>query len=285
MAFRASKKRERKPPEPVSKGTALIPSVPIRLWYQSQLLDITEAMLEDYRRQLSSGLRDDTVRRAFATDATAASILTAVLSRLWSKWTDVFAGFAGVTAKEFVRKSDEHTKATVWASLSTAGVNEPTTAYNENINNTLNAEQTFNNTLIRGIHQDVHEKIFSAVMLSLTSPNPEEQGQSGIENVLKKTGEFAHNRVKLIAQDQTSKLYSSLSDERMRQNNVEEFEWLHSSAGKEPRASHVKMDSHIFKLDDPRLWQVGGEFDLKKGDLGPPGWAIKCRCRKRPIIM
>jgi hypothetical protein len=284
MAFQASTKRERKPPEPVAKGQALIPSAAIRIWYQGTLYDITEAMIEDYRKGIEDALKDDTVKRTFAMDATAASILTAILAKLWKRWTHVFMGFAAATAKEFVRKSDEHAKASTWASLSAAGVNEPRATYNQNVMNTLGAAQTFNNTLIKGIHEDAHEKIFSAVMLSLTSPNPEQQGASGIANALREVGDFTKGRIKLIAEDQTSKLYSSLSDEHMRQNGLEEFEWMHSSAGKEPRLSHVKMDGHIFRLDDPRLWEVGGEFGLKKGDLGPPGWAIFCRCRKRPII-
>jgi hypothetical protein len=284
MAFQASKKRERKPPEPVAKGGILIPSAAIRIWYQGRLMDITEAMMNDYRAKLESAYRDHDVKKAFAMDASAASILTALFTSLWDKWVSVFAGFAAETAKEFVRKSDEHANASTWASLSTAGVNEPTTAYSQNVMNTLGAAQTFNNTLIKGIHQDAHEKIFGAVMLSLTSSDPEQQGVRGIENALRDAGEFTENRVRIIALDQNSKLYSSLSDERLRQNGVEEFEWLHSSAGKEPRASHVKMDGVIFKVDDTRLWKIGGEFGLKKGDLGPPGWAVNCRCVKRPII-
>jgi uncharacterized protein with gpF-like domain len=284
MVFEASKARGRKPPDPVAKGKPLRPSAAIRIWYHGRLLDITEAMLADYRAALSASLKDYDVRKAFAMDASASSLLTALLARLWDKWTKVFVGFSDETSKEFVRQSDEHVKASVWGSLSAAGVKQPTTAYNQNVMNTLQAAQSYNNTLIRGIHQDAHEKIYSAVMLSLTSSSPEQQGQSGIENALREMGLFTEKRIQLIAEDQTSKLYSSLSDERMLQNKVDEFEWMHSSAGKEPRASHVRMDGHIFTLNDPRMWEVGGEFGLKKGDLGPPGWAIKCRCTKKPII-
>jgi uncharacterized protein with gpF-like domain len=284
MVFQASKKREIKPPEPVAKGGMLIPSAAVRIWYQGRLMDIAEAMMDDYRASLESAYRDYDVRKAFAMDASAASILTALFTKLWDKWTSVFAGFAAETAKDFVEKSDTHVNASTWASLSTAGVKQPITSYNDNVKNTLGATQAFNNTLIKGIHEDTHEKIFSAVMLSLTSSDPAQQGITGIQAALRDAGEFTDSRIRLIAQDQNSKLYSSLSDERLIQNGIDEFEWMHSSAGKEPRASHVKMNGHIFKINDPRLWEVGGEFDLKKGDLGPPGWAIRCRCNRRPII-
>lgn len=278
MAFKASKKREKKAPEPVGKGTPLIPSAAIRSWYQQQMDSIIAAMVRDYKEQITKALNHKGVKEFFSTDAAANSVLKQTMQSLNQKWDDIFKGFAKSTSKKFVDDSDVHAKATVQFSLSTAGVEQPTVAYNEAIANTLNAAQDFNHTLITGIHADVHEKIYNAVMLSLTSPNPEEQGQSGIEAALKEAGGFAKNRANLIARDQTSKLYSALSDERMEQNGIDEFEWMHSSAGKVPRQTHIDKDGKIFKLNDPRLWEG------PKADQGPPGWAIRCRCRKRPII-
>lgn len=282
--FQASKQRKRQPPKRMTGGV-MTPSAALRIWYHNQLLNLTDEMVNDYAAEIAGELKHSIVRRHFAQDATASSLFQGLLARLFTKWDAVFTRSADALSKEFVEKSDQYAASSTFNSLSTAGVEQPTRAYNSNVTNTLGAAQALNNTLITGIHQDVHERIYTAVMLSLTSPNPEEQGTSGIYNALVKTGEFAHNRATLIAQDQNSKLYASLSDERMAQNGVEQFEWLHSGAGKEPRLSHYKMDGHIFKLDDPRLWQTGGEFDLKKGDLGPPGWAIHCRCRKRPVII
>ena len=241
-------------------------------------------MIAEYRKEIAEALKAPSVEKFFATDAAATNALTAVMTRLQSRWFKIFSAFAERTSAEFIKRVEEGATKQTLMSLSTAGVDQPRAAYSSNIANTLQAGREFNDTLIKGIQADVHEKVHNAVMLSLTSPNPEEQGQSGIENALKEIGGFSKDRIRLISEDQTSKMYSSLSDERMRENGIEEFEWAHSSAGKHPRESHQKMDGHIFKLNDPRLWQVGGEFDLKKGDLGPPGWAIRCRCRKIPII-
>lgn len=278
MPFKASKKREKRAPAPIAKGTPLIPSVPIRNWYKKQLDAVVAAMIDDYKKTIKATLQNENVKEFFATDAAASSAFKKTLDKLDQKWNDIFKGFAKSTSKEFVQKSDDYSKVSTTFSLSNAGIEAPVTAYNDNIANTLNAAQDFNNTLIVGIQESVHEKIYESVMLSLTSPNPEEQGQAGIETALKKIGGFAADRVKLIARDQTSKLYSSLNTERMAQNGVEEFEWLHSSAGKVPRHSHVEKNGKIFKLDDPRLWEG------PKGDRGPPGWAINCRCRAIPVI-
>ncbi len=278
MAFQASKKRERKAAKPVGIGSVLKPSAAIQEWYQSKMSSVAAPMIEDYREQIKLALENANVKEVFATDAAANSVFQKVLDKLGRKWKDIFEGFAKSTAPEFVAQSDDYSKISSIFSMKTAGIEQPKTGYNKNIQNTISAAVDYNHTLITGIQADVHEKIYTAVMLSLTSPNPEEQGQSGIEAALKEVGGFSKDRIKLIARDQTSKLYSSLSDERLAENGVEEFEWMHSSAGKVPRQTHIDRDGEIYKLDDPRLWEG------PKSDQGPPGWAINCRCRRRPII-
>lgn len=277
MVFKASKKRERRT-DPLIKGKPMIPSAAIEIWYRRRLQELTDAMIKDYREQVMSAMNEGSVREVFAQDAAAASVFKSLFERMDAKWERVYNGFANETAKEFVEKSTTYADASAGFSISSMGIERPVMAYNSNITNTIGAAKDFNFTLITGIQEEIHEKIYDSVMLSLTSPNPEQQGQSGIENTLKEIGGFSKERIKLITQDQTSKLYSSLSDERMRQNGLDKFMWLHSSAGKVPRQSHVDKDGEIFSLDDPRLWEG------KKSDQGPPGWAIRCRCRKIPIL-
>jgi SPP1 gp7 family putative phage head morphogenesis protein len=278
MAFKASAKRERKKPDPVAKGTQLIPSAAVREWYERQLRMAFKSMIDDYKKELNEALQTKDVEKHFAQDASAEAVMTDVLKRLDKKWTTIFKNYAKMTATAFTEKVDTHSKSTVWHSLKVAGIEQPSKTYTRNIENTLGAAQTFNNTLITNVQRDVHEKVFSSVMLSLTSPDPAQQGTSGIENALKKVGEFSSKRIELIARDQNSKLYASLNVDRMRDNGVEKFMWIHSSAGKVPRPSHVAKDGEIFTMDDSRLWTG------PKADQGPPGWAINCRCRAIPVI-
>lgn len=277
MAFQASKKRERKV-APMGVGKPLIPNDGIRVWYATQIRSLTKAMVEDYREKIGHALETKAVKKFFAQDAAAASTLKDVVKELNVKWSKVFRAFGERTSKEFVDKVESNaTSSTLW-SLSIAGLKEPRATYNQAVANTLSATQDFNSTLITGIQQEVHEKLYSAVMLSLTSPSPEEQGMAGIEKALKEAGITSKKRIDLITRDQTSKVYAALSDDRMRENGVFKFKWLHSSAGKVPRQTHVDKDGEVFELDDPRLWEG------PKSDQGPPGWAINCRCRKLPII-
>lgn len=278
MTFKASKVRKRREPKPVGEGTQLIASAAIRDWYSRRLTAIAKEMLDDYRKTIREALQTRTLRRFYSQDSSAQAQLTDVMALLNKKWKELFKNYAKTTAEAFAEKVDKHSRATCWHSLTTAGIQQPRMTYNENIQNTLGAARKFNDTLITGIQADVHEKIYSAVMLSLTSPNPEEQGVSGIENALKKAGKFSADRIELIARDQNSKLYSSLNIDRMKENGVDKFRWIHSSAAKVPRPSHVAKDGEIFEMDDPRLWTG------PKADQGPPGWAINCGCRAVPVI-
>lgn len=284
MAFQARKTREKKAPEPVGIGKPLTPSAAIRVWYKAELKKVTRAMIAEYRAELTQTLETGSVERFFAQDAAAGSEFNFILNWLNKKWTNIFRGFAKKLSDEFVDKVSTHADSSTWFSLSAAGVKEPRMEYNANVAETLDAARNFNSTLIVGISEDLHEKIYNSVMLSLTSPDPEKQGRAGIENALDELTEFSDKRIDLISRDQNAKLYSSLTNERMEENGVEYFKWLHSGGGITPRESHEKMDEEIFEINDPRLWKVGGPFGLLKGDLGPPGWAINCRCRAVPVF-
>jgi len=260
------------------EGKPIIPSRAIISWYDYQIEMITEAMISDYKHELHHIFSDPRIRKFYGMDVSVSSLFDRLLKELNNKWSKVFNGFAAQTSKEFISKVDSSATTATLYSLKTAGLKLPKAEYNSSVMNTLGAATDFNHTLITNISEDIHEKIYNSVMLSLTSPNPEEQGMTGIENTLKSVGGFYKKRIQLITRDQTSKLYSSLSDERMKENGVDEFRWLHSHAGKVPRPSHVAKNNQIFKLDDPRLWQG------PKADQGPPGWAINCRCRRIPVI-
>ncbi|QBQ72334.1 head morphogenesis domain-containing protein [Serratia phage MTx] len=278
MPFKASKKRERKPDAPIGVGAAIVPSASIESWYRQQMESIFDAMISEYKSEIEKAFKNKDVKEFYAEDASVNSIFNKLFKRLQSKWTNVFKGFAKETSKKFVNKTEVQATAATLYSLKVAGLKSPVAAYNKNVYNTIEASKDFNYTLITGLSDEAHEKMHEAVMLSLTSPDPAQQGQESIVKALSEVGIKTKERVKLIARDQTSKLYCSLSDQRMEENGVEEFEWMHSSAGKVPRQTHLDRNGQIYKLNDPRLWEG------PKADQGPPGWAINCRCRRRPII-
>lgn len=278
MAFKASKTRSVKAADPIGRGTPIVPSAAIDLWYRKELKAMLKAMLDDYKKEIYRTANSGQGEAFYATDALFSSVFESTLKSLQQRWGRIFEGFAEKLAPEFVNKVEGQATSATMHSLSVAGLKAPVAAYNSNVANTIQASVDFNHTLITSLSKEAHEHVYTAVMLSLTSPNPEEQGLDGITAALTKAGIHSKKRADLIARDQTSKIYSSLSDARMEQNGCEEFEWLHSSAGKVPRHTHVEKNGQIFKLNDPRLWEG------PKADQGPPGWAINCRCRKVPVF-
>ncbi len=277
MRFKPSKKRERRAPEPLLRGKPIIASAAIEGWYRRELNGITREMLREYRAALLK-VGEVQMPALRAMDEAPSVAFNVVLNSLRQRWTRIFESFARQTVKKFVDDTDTAATSATLFSLSTAGLTAPEKRYSEGIQNTLQATTLFNHTLITNISQKAHENIYAAVMESLTTSDPARQGMTGITNAVKHAGIECRKRIRTIARDQTSKLYSAVSDERMLQNGVEEFEWEHSSAGKTQRHSHVEKDGQIFKINDPRLWEG------PKADQGPPGWAINCRCRKRPVI-
>lgn len=276
--FKASKERKRKSPDPVGRGKPIIPSSAIEKAYAKKLNDLANAMHKEYEKSLKGVMQEEQVKEHYAKDASVTSSFTSVLKGLKKRWSSIFEGFARVVAPEFVEDAAKAASDTTLFSLRAAGLKQPRSEYNESIANILQSSKDYNHTLITGLCEEAHEKVYSAVMLSLTSPDPAQQGMSGIRNALVEMGVFTENRIKLITKDQTSKVYSSVSTNRMKENGVTKFEWLHSSAGKVPRHSHVEKDGMVFDIDDKRLWEG------PKADQGPPGWAINCRCRAIPII-
>lgn len=277
MAFKASKVRSIQR-DVVAEGSQLIPTAANQSWYNKQMDLLLHAMIEDYKKELLSNFKTDAAKSFYAEDASVVSLFKKMMTRLESKWFALFKNSAKTISEKFVKKVDDSSKAGVNFSISTLGVKAPRDTYTKNISNTLKAGVEFNETLITNLQEEAHKRIADAIMLSLTSPNPEQQGQKYVMSVLSDVGISSKKRAKLIARDQNSKMFASLNHDRMEQNGITHFKWVHSSAGKVPRHTHVAKDGMIFALDDPRLWEG------PKSDQGPPGWAINCRCRAVPVL-
>ena len=86
---------------------------------------------------------------------------------------------------------------------------------------------------------------------------------------------MSERRINIIANDQIGKINDSIENARALELGVTKAVWMHSSASKKPRPSHVKAN--------------GMEYDLKKGAYIDHEWIhprdkIGCKCGKRLII-
>lgn len=96
---------------------------------------------------------------------------------------------------------------------------------------------------------------------------------------LRKTAGTTMNRAALIANDQSNKLTAQMNSARQRELGVRYAYWKHSTAGKEPRITHMRASRENWIYDT----QVGINFGDSFGFV-LPGVAINCRCGSRSII-
>lgn len=100
-----------------------------------------------------------------------------------------------------------------------------------------------------------------------------------IASELRDTGESTVKRAALIARDQSNKLTAHMNSARQSELGIRYAYWKHSSAGKEPRITHVRASKEHWIYDT----QVGIDFGDAFGFV-LPGVAINCRCGSRSII-
>lgn len=94
---------------------------------------------------------------------------------------------------------------------------------------------------------------------------------------LQKRYEITKRRAATIARDQTNKATENLSRARMQSLGVTKGIWIHTSAGKTYRETHVAMNGKEFDLSK-------GMYDSAVNDYVFPASLPNCRCTWKPII-
>jgi SPP1 gp7 family putative phage head morphogenesis protein len=132
---------------------------------------------------------------------------------------------------------------------------------------TLEATLAENLSLIRSLNDQQRNGISGAVFRGLNNRTPARD----VAREIRKVAEVGQSRAELIAADQLQKLSGRLDQERQQQVGADEFDWVHS-AKRYPRIEHLERDGKRFAWNSP----VGRD--------DPPGRAIRCGCRARPVI-
>lgn len=287
MSFKASKKRTRKD-DKVIRGKPLIPSAAIEEGYAKEMKGMLNEMEAEYRAEIMKLMGLEGVREHYAADAKLPlSRFKAMFERMLARWTTKIGKMSSRVSKSFAMGVDKHSFSSVGASLKSLGMVQPRDIKKSDWESTMELAVQQNIALIKSVGREFHDKIEKATWNSLTSPQGNEQGAYGLSKYMNETLGVCKKRADFIAMDQTKKIYSELNNKRMEQNNVFEFEWAHSSAGKYPRHSHIDLDGQTFSTKGPasELYYLdGSRVKLPKNDDGKPGHAIQCRCRAIPVI-
>lgn len=153
------------------------------------------------------------------------------------------------------------------SSFTSAGVKLDTLLGAGEVQATLQATLAENVSLIRSLNDQMRNGISGAVFRGLSNRTPARE----VAREIRKVAEVGKARADLIAADQLQKLSARLDQERQQQVGAEEFEWLHSRK-RFPRPEHVERNGKVYR------------WDSNIGKTDPPGRAIRCGCRSRPII-
>jgi len=139
----------------------------------------------------------------------------------------------------------------------------------------LKAKVPENVALIRSIQQQYHTDVEGIVSRNFLKG----RDLAAMADEIKGRGQVTTKRAALIARDQSNKATAQMNAARQQELGLNWATWIHSSAGKEPRHTHVKAGREQWIFDT----QAGIDFGDSFGQV-QPGEAINCRCHSRTII-
>lgn len=258
------------------KGTPLNYSAPIAERYKRDINRLTLQMMSATKKQLIKLFNSETAEQYFAEDASISSQARITLNRLQKKMLKIYIDRSKIIAERMIRQANEYSAYTTNKSLEklSGGLSLATRELTPDMEEIIKASITENVSLIRSIPEQYFLEIEGAVMRSITTGN----GLQDLIPFINKRKKMTMKRVNLIALDQTKKITVALNKQRSVESGLTQFEWVHSSASKEPRKLHLGYNGKIFSYDDLPI------IDEKTGERGMPGQAINCKCIAVPVL-
>jgi uncharacterized protein with gpF-like domain len=251
------------------------PNVGVEYAYAHALLVPIGTMAAEVEAALTADWSRGVNPVGFASDAPNLMLLVQrSLDRLTKRWEGNFQKMEHRIADKFASSAWTATDNGVRASFAKAGFTvkfKPTRAMKDAYAVRVQA----NVDLIRTIPQQYLKDVKTQVWNAVTAGSDMSRLTADIQRVYNVT----QHRASFIARDQNNKAKAAFEDARRKELGIEEAIWTHSSAGKEPRTSHVWASQHRVR------------YKISEGWLDPavnkhiwPGTEINCRCMSRAII-
>lgn len=275
----------------MKQGKALHHNIGIALWYNRELNKALKEMFDDTLKTIVP-----TFTETIAEDSVFD--ITVELDKLRKKYTEYFYRYGKELAKKFMERSIRHANISVKKAIEPIAKKEfklSGSIINE-ANRDIVKMAIYNNvSLIRSIPEEYYKNVTGIVSRSM-------QGGSIVEmehellKFIKLEGKKARNRAKLIAYDQTRKVYSDIALNKIKQAGFTKVMWLHSGGDKVPRCYHVNkwdgksgltdgrpngLNGFVFEIDNPPVIQkANGKRDEVRGF---PAQLINCTCFLKPV--
>lgn len=252
---------------------AVQPNAGVAAWYRKQLRLVTREMAQDMLTRVREAYKAAPPGHGLAQDAKPRTPnLQHAFERWGSIWTGKLERLSVKLAWNFAAKNREATDTAIKSSFKDAGLTvkfKPTKAMRSAFDATVGE----NVALIKSIPQkfltDVQAKVYAGVLKG--------SDLATLKTEIQKVYAVTDRRAALIARDQNNKAKAVFENVRRKGLGITEAIWQHSSAGVEPRPTHVAMDRKRYSLDV-------GMYDSAEGANIWPGQLINCRCTSRAII-
>lgn len=263
----------------------------MQMQYRKELYALIEGMDKDFRTILKIYRNK---QKQIAMDETGISTdIQDKINKLGYKWQKKFNSYAEQMAKKRVEKTLKQADTqliTVLAAYFTAqGLTDIFKTKSQELNQVMKVNVAENISLIESIPEQYVKRVQTMVTNAMNSAG----GWVDLRGQIIKTKDITLRRAKMIARDQTNKVFNAVTLRRFEQLGITKVKWKHSHADKDPRAYHIRqwdehsgiddghpngLDGFIFDLNNPPI------IDEKTGQRGFPGTLINCSCMMIPII-
>lgn len=245
----------------------------VESWYRCKLQELIKDMSNSVLLHVRAAWKEADPSHGFAQDAPNSSLLLKrALSKWGGLWTKKLNSLSRDLADAFAKRSFNATQVSMMAALKDAGFTVKFKA-TQGSKDAYQAVISENVGLIKSIPQqylaDVQSQVWSSVMKGgdLATLTADIQTKYGV----------AYRRAALIARDQNNKAKAVIENVRRQELGITQAVWQHSSAGKEPRPTHVAMNGKPYDL------KVGMYDSAVKQNVWP-GTLINCRCTSKSVI-
>jgi SPP1 gp7 family putative phage head morphogenesis protein len=238
--------------------------------YRRMLFKMVDAMHESVVYWVESAYRNNEPEMAL--DESPAAALNSAVKKLTRRWQRNFNRASKRMADYFSEDVSERTDGVLRRILADSGWSvdfKMTPAMNDVFAATVNE----NVSLIKSIPQRYLSQVEGMVARSVSTGRDLGQLSKDLQEQLGVT----KRRAALIARDQNAKATSAFTRVRQTELGIEEAIWVHSSAGKVPRPTHVKNDGKKYRVSE-------GWLDPAVDKRIFPGELINCRCFSRSVI-
>lgn len=240
--------------------------------YRKRLLKTIDEMEKSVIHWVSAAWRKSPPK--LAEDELASTALRDAIQKLIRRWYGNFDKMAEELAKYFAQKIGQRSDAALRRILKEGGFSvefKLTAAMREIIGAAVHE----NVSLIKSIPQQCLTQVEGFVMRSVETG----RDLGSLTKALRQQFGVTRKRAAFIARDQNNKVTASLTRARQLEMGITQAIWVHSSAGAEPRPSHVKAGRERTQFDLRMGWY---DPDVKRHIL--PGELPNCRCFWKPVI-